>query len=73
MHLNFIRRGDTTCLKLAIQTQWKTTLNGRQPLMEDGLWRMTAFEGWQPLLGDDLGLKMGFDGGGPFTTDYFWQ
>ena len=64
---------------------WKTTLDGRQPLMEDPLWQKTTFDrrgplmrkmiydGRQPLKEDNLGQKTRYDGRLPLTEDNLWQ
>ena len=51
---------------------WKTTFDGRQPLMEDDLWWKTTFDWRRPLMKDDRWLKTTFDGGQPFMEDDPW-
>ena len=45
-----------------VTTQWKTTFDGRRPLMEDGLWLKMTFDWRLPLMEDDLWWKTTFNG-----------
>ena len=40
--------------------RWKTTFDGRRPLMEDGLQWKTTFDGRRPSMEDDLRWKTTF-------------
>ena len=44
---------------------WKTTFDGRQPLMEDNLWWKMTFDERRPLMEDELWWKTTFDGRQP--------
>ena len=46
-----------------IIARWKTTFDGRHPLMEDTLWWKTSFDGRQTLMENYLWWKTTFDGG----------
>ena len=49
--------------------QWKTTFDGRPPLMKDNLrWKMT-FDGRRPSMEDNLRWKTTFDGKRPSMED----
>ena len=62
---------------------WKTTLDGRRPLMatfvgrrpltEDDLWWKTTFDRRQPSTEDDLWRKTTFDGRRPLMEDNLGQ
>ena len=49
------------------------TLDGRQPLTKDDLWRKTTFDGSWPLTEDDLWRKTTFDKRWPLTEYYLWR
>ena len=53
---------------------WKTTFDGRQPLIEDDFqWKTTFDERW-PLMEDDLWWKTTFDGRQPLMeVDLWWK
>ena len=51
--------------------QWKTTFNGRGPLMEDDLRRKKSFDGRQALMEDDLQRKTTLNGRRPLMEDNF--
>ena len=51
---------------------WKTTFDGRQPLMKDHLWWRKTISGRQPLTKDNLWWKTTFDGRGPLSEDDRW-
>ena len=52
--------------------RWKTTLSGRQPLVEDNLRWKTTFHGRQPFMEDDLWGKTIFGGRQPQVKDDLW-
>ena len=54
---------------LRIRNWWKTTFDGRRPLMEDTLWCKRTFDKRRPLLDDDPLSKMTFDGRRPLMED----
>ena len=49
--------------------QWKTTFDGRQPLMEDDLQWKTTFNGRQPSMEDELRWKTTIHGRQPLMED----
>ena len=53
--------------------RWKTTFDGRGPLMEDDLWWKTTFDWRPPLTEDDIWRKATFDGRWPLTKDDLWR
>ena len=50
---------------LRIRNWWRTTFDGRGPLMEDNFWWKMTFDGMQTLMEDALLWKMTFDGRRP--------
>ena len=51
---------------------WKTTFDGRQPLIGNTFWWKTPFYKRWPLMEEDLWWKTAFDGGQLFFFDKRW-
>ena len=51
---------------------WKTTVDGRWPLVEDDFWWKTTFYERRPLMENNLLWKTTFDGRQPLAEDTLW-
>ena len=51
---------------------WKTTFDGRQPLMEEDHWWKMTFDKRQPLMEGALLCETTFDGRWPLMEDILW-